>query len=203
MRWHADRWRVELQPVASPVVSVLNGVSCTAAANCIAVGYTAPNQSALPRALVERWNGGTWSIMRTPKTSPLESTFLNGVSCTPGSCTAVGSVGFGQLVEHWNGGQWSIQQTPGAPLAELNGVSCVSPTDCVAVGGRTNSHQSIAERWNGSRWSIERTPSLASGSLLWSVSCPSAADCVAVGSRGGLPLLERWNGKSWSIQAPS
>jgi hypothetical protein len=204
MGWQADRWRVELAPVAPPVVSVLDGVSCTAATSCIAVGYTAPDQSALPRALVERWNGQDWSRMRTPKTPPLQSAFLNAVSCSPGSCVAVGSVGFGPLVERFNGRQWSIQATPaGAALAELNGVSCVSTTDCVAVGGRSNSHQAIAERWNGSRWSIENTPTLAAGSLLWAVSCPSAAGCFAVGSRGGLPLLERWNGASWSIQASS
>jgi hypothetical protein len=204
MGWHAGRWRVELAPVAPPVVSVLNAVSCTAATSCVAVGYTAPDQSALPTALVERWNGRVWSTMRTPKTPPSQSVSLNAVSCSRGSCVAVGSVGFGELVERWNGSQWSIQRTPaGAPFAELNGVSCVSTSNCVAVGSRTNSHQSIAERWNGSRWSIEDTPSLAGGSLLWAVSCPSAAGCFAVGTRGGLPLLERWNGASWSTQAPS
>jgi hypothetical protein len=219
MGWHPDRWRVELASIARPndtmptttstvapppVVSVLNGVSCTAATSCIAVGYTAPNQSALPRALVERWNGRHWSTMQTPKTPPLQPVFLNAVSCTPGSCVAVGSVGFGQLIERFDGRRWTIQPTPaGAPLAALNGVSCVSTTACVAVGSGSDSHQAIAQRWDGSRWSIENTPALAGGSLLWAVSCPSAASCFAVGSRGGLPLLERWNGADWSIQTPS
>jgi hypothetical protein len=158
----------------------------------------------LPRALIERWNGRDWAIMRTPKTPPLQSVFLNAVSCTSGSCVAVGSVGFGQLVERWNRHRWSIQLAAGgAALAELNGVSCVSTSDCVAVGGGPNSHEAIAERWNGARWSIEGTPALARGSLLWAVSCPSATGCFAVGSRGGLPLLERWNGTNWSTQRPS
>jgi hypothetical protein len=204
MRWHANRWRVELGPGASSGMSVLNGVSCTSATSCIAVGYTVPNQFVFPRDLVERWNGRGWTRMLTPKTPISESTFLNAIACSRGSCTAVGSVGLHQLLERWNGRRWSIQRAPaGAPGAELNGVSCVSASDCVAVGGRTSSHQAIAERGTGSRWSVERTPKLASGSLLWGVSCPAAADCMAVGSRGGLPLLERWNGTSWSVQAPS
>lgn len=202
MRWQANRWRVELGAHASPGMSVLSGVSCTSAASCIAVGNTAPNNSSLPKALIERWNGRAWSRMRAAKTSGLESVFLNAVSCTRDSCTAVGSDGFQQLVERWNGRLWSIQPAPsGPPAAELNGVSCVSSSDCAAVGGLSNSNQVLAERWNGTSWSVEHTPTITGASLLWAVSCPSAAECVAVGSRGGLPLLERWSGGRWSLQA--
>jgi hypothetical protein len=204
MRWHRNRWRVELAPGARQgVQSVLNGVSCVSATSCIAVGVKEPSVFPAPRALVERWNGRAWSIMRTPKTSLVQSTFLNAVWCDRTSCTAVGSVGSQPLVENYNGRTWSIQRTPASThAAELEGVSCVSSADCVAVGGRLDTHQSIAERWNGTRWSIERTPTLASGSLLWGVSCPTAADCVAAGTRGGFPLLERWNGTRWSLQGP-
>jgi hypothetical protein len=128
---------------------------------------------------------------------------LNAVSCTGGSCIAVGSLGFRPLVERWNGRRWSIERNPKrAPDASLNGVSCVSPADCTAVGDQTNNtHQSVAERWTGGRWSIERTPTLASGSILWSVSCISAADCVAAGESGQTALIERSRGTTWSIQS--
>lgn len=201
MRWQANRWQVELSRGAPAAMSVLNGVSCTSAKSCIAVGDTAPNGSSFPRALIERWNGRTWSRMRAAATSPLETVFLNAVSCARGSCIAVGSDGSQQLIERWNGDRWSIQPAPpGSPAAELNGVSCVSSTDCAAVGGRSNSHQPLAERWNGNSWSDEGTPTVSGASLLWAVACPSAAECVAVGTRGGLPLLERWNGARWSAQ---
>jgi hypothetical protein len=196
------RWRVQLPPVAPPAMSVLNGVSCTSAARCIAVGYVEPDPSSAFRPLVERWNGSAWSIVSTPKTSPFEPAVLNAVSCAKGSCTAVGILGYRELLERWDGGKWSIQPVPkGAPDAVLNGVSCVSPTDCVTVGGLTNgSGQSIAERWNGSRWSIERTPTV-SGSVLNGVSCVSGRDCFAVRRQASGPLIERWNGATWSTQS--
>jgi hypothetical protein len=202
MGWDGRSWTLQLAPVAPPVMSILNGVSCISDAQCIAVGYTQPNQLSAPSALIEQWNGAAWATVPAPHTSPVQPTLLNAVSCSGGSCTAVGSVGLRQLVERWNGRKWSIQRAPkGAPRAELNGVSCVSSTDCVAVGALTNnSHQSLAEHWNGSGWSIEPTPTPAAGSLLWAVSCPSAAECVAVGTRGGLPLIERSHGTRWSIQ---
>lgn len=200
MGWNGHSWTIQLAPATSAAMSVLNGVSCTSVASCFAVGYVAPNRFSPSRALVERWNGIAWSRLPTPSPPPGESAVLNGVSCTGGFCTAVGSVGQRQLVERWNGHKWAIQRPPkDAPSAELNGVSCVSAADCVAVGGR-RSDQSLAERWNGSRWSIERTPTPAARSLLWGVSCASASYCAAVGQRGGSPLVERWNGTSWSIR---
>ena len=203
MGWNGRRWRVQLAPVRTPVMSVLNGVSCSSAARCVAVGSLDQNPSAPSRALVEHWNGAVWSTVHTPTTNPLESAMLNAVSCTGGSCIAVGSIGFRQLVERWNGRRWSIQRNPkGAPDASLNGVSCVSPADCTAVGEQTNNtHQSVAERWTGSHWSIERTPTPASGSILWSVSCISTADCVAAGESAQTALIERSRGTTWSIQS--
>jgi hypothetical protein len=203
--WDDGGWTVQLAPVAPPVTSVLNGVSCLSSTRCIAVGELTPNQFSLPHALAERWNGATWSILRTPRTTPFQSAILNAVSCTRHSCTAVGSLGYRQLVERWNGHKWSIQRTPSqAPDAALNGVSCTSRTDCVAVGALTNgTGQALAERWNGSRWSFEPTPTPAGGSLLNGVACVSHADCYAVGAHRRAPLVEHWNGVAWSIQATS
>jgi hypothetical protein len=203
MGWDGSSWTVQLAPVPPPVMSVLNGVSCISPVRCIAVGSLTPNQFSFPHALVERWNGAAWSIVPTPRTSPLQPAGLNAVSCTGRSCTAVGAIGYRQLVERWNGRKWSIQPAPsGAPEATLNGVSCLSRADCVAVGALTDgSGKSLAEGWNGNRWSIEATPTVAGGSLLNGVSCVSRADCVAVGAHQRLPLVERWDGTTWSVQS--
>jgi hypothetical protein len=200
MSWDGGSWRVKQAGVASPAMAILNGVSCTSARSCSAVGYAAPNATAAPRVLAERWNGRRWSTVRTPPTPAGESAMLNAVACTSRGCMAVGVLGPQQLVERWNGRRWFIQRLPpGAPSAGMNGVSCVSMTDCVAVGGLTNnSRQSVAERWDGRRWSVEPTPTPAGGSSLWAGSCPSAAECLAVGQRGQSPLIERWNGQRWS-----
>jgi hypothetical protein len=184
-------------------MSVLNGVSCTSAARCIAVGYVQKDPSTPTRVLVDRWNGTGWSTVHTPTTSPVENAMLNAVSCMRGFCVAVGSIGARQLVERWDGRTWSIQPNPKtAPDATLTGVSCASPADCTVVGFQTNNtHQSVAERWDGSQWAIERTPTPASGSILWSVSCVSAAACVAAGESAQTPLIERSRGKRWAIQS--
>ncbi len=203
MGWTGRRWRTQPARIRPPGMSVLNGVSCSSPARCVAVGYVQPQPSAPTKVLIERWNGAVWSTVQPPTAAPLENAMLNAVSCTRGSCVAVGIIGVRSLVERWNGRSWSIQRDPrGAPDASLNGVSCVSPTDCTAVGGQINhTHQSVAERWTNGRWSIERTPTPASGSVLWSVSCSSAADCVAAGESGSVALIERSNGAGWSIRS--
>ena len=204
----AARWVIRRAP--QPAVSfstVLKGVSCTSMSACTAVGYNLPIKaggSNATVALVERWNGSSWAIQRTP--SSLGSS-LSGVSCpSRTACTAVGS-GLGgneqevPLVERWDGRRWSIQRiqipkglgVPGAPAANnrFTAVSCPSRRACVAVGVENgeNGTGGLVERWNGIRWSVQRIPQQV---MLNGVSCSSAAACIAVGN----PSV-RWNGRTW------
>src|SRR6185437_10828999 len=182
--------------------SFLNGVSCTSATACTAVG-SYQTRSGKHVTLAERWNGTTWSRQPTPNRATPPRSALAAVSCTSASaCTAVGSSAvdnFGSnsvtLAESWNGTTWSIQPTPNGPNGNfLAGVSCASPAACIAVGGSNDS--ALAEAWNGTSWSVQPTPATGSAKFA-SVSCTSPSACTAVGS----PLLaERWDGTSWSIQ---
>jgi hypothetical protein len=187
----------------------LNGVSCTSASACTAVGIYFPSAGGVV-TLGERWNGTTWTI----KTGP-GVTGLNGVSCSSASaCTAVGNVLTKTRAERWNGTSWKTQTTPNpasAGASQLNGVSCTSASACTAVGYYYNTsgvYFTLAERWNGTSWTIQSTPNPAGSSKpeLYGVSCTSASACTAVGgyensSGANQTLAERWNGTSWTIHA--
>ena len=199
--------------------SGLQGVSCSSATACTAVGYYF-NASGSEFTLGERWNGTSWSIQSTPSPGSYGPELL-GVSCpTATDCTAVGTyqaVSGGPnvtLAERWSGGIWTVQTTPNPTAAghwtQLSNVACSSASACTAVGyylDSSNSEVMLAERWNGHVWAIQSTPSPA-GALqtsLSGVSCASSTACTAVGaqitSTKTLTLAEGWNGTAWTTRS--
>ena len=89
--WNGTTWVI--QPTPNPTGSTssqLQGVSCSAATACTAVGtYTPSSTSPNSTPLAEAWNGTTWSMQHVP-------TFVGGalfdVSCSAATaCTAVGN----------------------------------------------------------------------------------------------------------------
>jgi hypothetical protein len=216
----AARASWKIQRTANPAGSVGNnveGVSCTSATACLAVGYFYDDKPEGIFTLAERWNGKTWTVQAGPGL-----TSLNAVSCTSATaCTAVGDIlaRSGRVVtraERWNGRSWRVQATPnpaGAGHSQLNGVSCASATACIAVGYYYNGSNpafpdtTLAERWNGKSWKIQATlnPGPESNNL-YGTSCTSATACTAVGyqqldSGRLVTLAERWNGRAWNVQA--
>jgi hypothetical protein len=127
--WNGSSWSVQPTPkVPAPsggtiVASELDGVSCTSASACTAVGYY-QLQTGDMRALPEAWNGSAWAIQSAPSLpnggiDPI----MQDVSCTSAAaCTAAGSqtivvdaignVSHLTLAEAWNGPAWSVQSTP-------------------------------------------------------------------------------------------
>ena len=218
-RWNGTSWSVQATPNPTGVWgSVLDGVSCTSATACTAVGDS-PLNDVSKVTLAETWNGTSWSVQATPNPSDATSSDLLGVSCTSATaCKAVGDYtdsggATHTLAERWNGSSWSIQMTPnpeGAAASVLNGVSCTAGAACTAVGDSTDtggSQVTLAERWNGSSWSIQTTPNPAglTANVLNGVSCTAPTACTAVGGDTAndgsqLTLAESWNGTDWSIQ---
>jgi len=174
-------------------VTSLNGVSCTSASACTAVGGILSNSGDVV-TLAERWNGTSWKIQSTTNPGP-ESDYLYGASCTSASaCTAVGYQQLNTsakvtLAERWNGTTWTTQTTPNpaGPTDVFSGVSCASATACTAVGSYAESNAEptgpFAEGWNGTTWTVQTTPSPAGTdeSPLNGVSCTAASTCTAVG----------------------
>ena len=151
--------------------SVLSGVSCPAAGNCVAVGdfFTQTPSTFLRDNLSELWNGTHWSRLPTPEPGGSSENQLGTLSCPAvGSCMAVGedvsAAGpLTTLAEHWNGRQWSILSSPN-PLAsnsEFFGVSCRRLTLCVATGisGVSQGIVTLSEVWQGGKWRVVPTVS--------------------------------------------
>jgi len=142
----------------------LNGVSCSSSTACTAVGEYNNFEAHNFEALVERWNGTTWTLQETP--SPIAESepeggarwHLDYVACpTATSCVGVGAYKESAsgpnvlLGEHWNGTAWELElpeNRPGAKYNTLKGVACATEAMCVTVGDteHTNgSDETLAE----------------------------------------------------------
>ncbi|MEO6471167.1 MAG: hypothetical protein ABIR57_04835, partial [Aeromicrobium sp.] len=88
-RWNGTDWAVKYTPnPTGATTSYLNGLSCTSATACTAVGYYHPSSGGT-KTLVERRNGANWAVTTTP--NPTGNSYLSGVSCASATaCTAVG-----------------------------------------------------------------------------------------------------------------
>ncbi len=220
-RWNGVEWKsLTISGVAKN--SYLTSVSCVGVRWCAAVGSSI-SKKAVQRALVEVWNGSTWSIVHTPLPGSTGSTAgLDTVSClSPTSCTAVGAfAGPGvnaqekPLAEGWNGHVWTVQPTPN-PMAEngseLDGLSCSAADACTAGGNYAYADVDdsvFAMRWDGSTWTEQKqvNPAGEGFNVDSAVSCTGADACTSVGlwTTGGnqsQALAESWNGSIWSRQA--
>jgi len=205
----APSWSIVSSPSpAGPTHDELDGVVCTSATNCLAVGHAGW------LTLGERWNGSSWSQVPTPEpdwTFGQSPAYLSDIGCTTASnCFAVGygePDSAGPLVERWNGHAWSNVAPPGSGSgASLNGIACPGPSTCHAVGGDGTSL--FATRWNGASWTTVTiaAPSGAHNAALSHVACASTTNCIAVGSYQDANLVsrtltERWNGTKWTVVA--
>jgi hypothetical protein len=105
------------------------------------------NTSILQVALVERWNGSTWSVVAIPGIAGSQGAALQAISCaTVKGCNAVGDNINGAgvevtLAEKWNGTAWSVKATPNpatATASDLLAVSCTTKA-CTASGAYSTS----------------------------------------------------------------
>jgi hypothetical protein len=152
-RWNGRTWRIvpTFKPAPAGPNAGLNGVACSSASACTAVG-----NRTLARTLAERWNGTSWQVQATPNPIGPNIT-LASVACPARTvCTAFGLnlTGSGPLTlaERWSGGRWRIQPTPGVVAYDIGfpGVACPTPSACYAVASYTNNGPSLTlvEPWN-------------------------------------------------------
>jgi hypothetical protein len=93
-RWNGKTWRIERTPVpANSSLSVstiaLDGVSCTSAKTCTAIGEYTPDHAAA--YFIESWNGRRWRLESAPHPADFVHGALLGISCASARCTAVGA----------------------------------------------------------------------------------------------------------------
>jgi hypothetical protein len=219
--WNGAAWTTVPTPPLAHSGATLNGVSCTSASACMAVGNEGFPKNPTEFTLAESWNGTAWSFVPTPVPLTPGGTSLSKVSCPgPADCMAVGYYGYNNgtgtsvtLAEAWNGTAWRRLDpaTPGSS-GTLAGVACRAATACQAVGGHAVPtgnlvRATLAEAWNGGAWKLQASPNPrgAGAAGFDSVSCLSPASCLAVGSavdqtgESGFNVAEAWNGTSWSL----
>jgi hypothetical protein len=211
--WNGVSWSMVPTPTLTGpgvVGAILQGVSCTSASSCVAVGFSTDNTGANLHTVIEQWDGSVWSLVPAADTGQAFDQ-LNSVQCLAADdCWAVGNAGAAQqnpnflpifpgavgdqgLIEHWDGSAWSLIPSATEPSPNggyLNGITCVSDTDCWASGATTDTSGMasgmLLQHWDGASWTDTSgsVPDSSLPGMLSSVSCISAVQCWAVGEMG-------------------
>lgn len=117
--WDGTTWTIQATFDPAEKQTELDGVSCSAAAACTAVGHLDDPGPAGTSPIAERWDGTAWSRQAPvvpPSPGVVPTSRFGGVSCPSATaCTAVGDdVNNGTeesmtLTERWDGTSWVIQ----------------------------------------------------------------------------------------------
>jgi hypothetical protein len=210
--WNGSNWSV----VASPTPKnggFFNAVTAVSSNDVWAAGTVLDSTGAAVSALVEHWDGTSWSIVSSPAFNGV--TGVGAISADAhsdvwanGSLSATGA----PVALHWNGQTWSqvALQTPFS-FGGGNSILALSPTNVWAVGqgpdGDRDSFFASIEHWDGTSWSMVPSPRvnppepLDTHSDLSGIAAISAKDIWAAGSAVGKTLTEHWDGTSWSVIA--
>jgi len=215
--WNGIAWSVVPSP--SPGTgrqAALQSVACVSAQRCFAVGYDSSATSGgslLDFALVESWQGVSWSVVPDPGPVPPHRSVLDSIACPmPNRCVAVGFQSptgdpyrpNATLADVWNGSTWSASTSrnpAGEEESTLQAVACPAAVSCVAVGfsGTPGSAERPLVEWLvGGMWTATAGPSTSDQVELAAVACASASVCVTAGRRGAganpawQPLAATW-----------
>lgn len=205
----APGWSIVASPNVGPGRNILRDVAVLNVTDAWAVGYHVDDFGVYDEALIEHWDGSSWSVVPSPWVVGADSSYLNSISAV--SATDIWAVGFYEsgfspvghtLVEHWDGTAWQVVPSPNDPhiyvdMNYLKAVTAISGTDVWAVGqsehfgGLGGSHTSwtLTTHWDGKIWSLVPSPSPGySGAFdpqwtndLTSVTALSATDVWAAG----------------------
>jgi hypothetical protein len=188
--WDGSVWKVI--PSSNPYSgdNSLIGVRAFSESDVWAVGRGSndPQGLASSAALIEHWDGVSWSVVTSPP--PAES--RDDLRSVAGSAGAMWAVGYdvvagvvSPLTEYWGGSIWRKIAAPKPSTGEalLLGVATPAPSDVWSVGVSSGPQdgQALAEHWDGNAWSVVPVPQLGTGSSFEDVAFDSTADGWAVG----------------------
>ena len=94
--------------------------------------------SAHPTAVIEHWDGTSWTVVPSPNPNPQGNNGLVAVAgVSAGDVWAAGHQLLGPFIEHWNGKGWNIVSTP-AGVSFFGAMAASSGGTVLAVGQGTN-----------------------------------------------------------------
>jgi len=172
-------------PVVAPGTNTLNGVACSTATTCVAVGFGPSGNVVVPIT-----NG----IPGTPLPAP--GRFVGGVGCLPNTttCLVVGQrnvprpgmrpLTMGIVTPYSNGALGTSQDVPGTN--SINDVACPTATICYALGTVPMSGQGVVVTLNPDGTPAATNPFVFGPYSLENLACPTPTTCFGVGS--GDPL---------------
>jgi hypothetical protein len=212
--WDGTSWSVVPSPNVGLSDNALRTVTRIPGTNQLwAVGFYTTLRQGNDKALIERWDGTSWSVVPTPKTGTALS-YLDGVTAIDASnAWAAGGQGGSNsqtLIEHWDGTSWSIVPSLNSDDNDaLTSVTRIPGTDQIWSTGyashRGGYDKTQTEHWNGASWSIVASPNVGSyNNVLGATVAISARNVWAVGNydenNGNTQaLIEHWDGMSWSV----
>jgi len=187
IRWNGASWT---GPMIAPTVGAVNyhSIRMVSATDGWIAGTLDLTSN---EGLLLRWDGTTWSIIRSYVTVDLNNIFL-----LPGGAEGA-AVGYAETIIHWEGSTWFAQTSP--TFFGLNGISMVTTNDGWAVGATGNIF-----RYDGRSWSHYET--LPSGVDLNGLHMRTSTDGWAVGNSpaaGFPPTILYWDGAAWTVVSPS
>ncbi len=175
--WTGSSWHQVSITQPAPTTgwfNFINGVSCTSATSCVAVGNTGQLQSdnsVKIAAFAEVHLSTGWTLTKVPMPASQQSLLLTPSCVSATYCVAVGGVGpytstnngGHAAVAVWNGSAWSVKvlTPPPGQGSLLMGDECLSTTYCVATGtvGKfsTATGHGLTAFWDGTSWKLINT----------------------------------------------
>ncbi len=140
LHWDGTSW--SQIPTAFLRFGGVGAVTALSPTNVWAVG-TGPGVptggfSAHPTAVIEHWDGTSWSVVPSPNPNPQGNNSLGAVAAVSAKdIWAVGQQLLGPFAEHWNGNRWKIAAVP-AGVSFLAGLATLSGGTVIAVGHGTD-----------------------------------------------------------------
>lgn len=200
-------WEIVRSADPGELPNALHDIAMLSAGEGWAVG--ASGDALSPSAvLIERWDGGTWSLADGPNPGTETNELLSVDASEPNDVWAVGRTASGSgdrpFAIRFDGTQWSEVELPAELTGSLTGVEAVSPTDVWAVGYQGDPSASLERasilHWDGAVWSlVDAGRADGSGrSLLRDVAALAPDDIWAVGYLHRRPLVIRFDGQAWT-----
>ncbi|MBV8195429.1 MAG: hypothetical protein JOY80_07860 [Candidatus Dormibacteraeota bacterium] len=216
--WNGTQWSVVMSADSGFSENILDGVACISSSNCWAAGINSNGSSGYD-ALIEQYNGTSWSIVNGADPSSQLNELDSAWCSSDGTCRAAGiergASATQTLIEQTTSSAWVSDAGADTSSTQLNGttgVTCVDDSDCWAVGEYDATgnflFQTLVEQRTAAGWTVVPSGNVSTTQpdVLWGVGCASATACWSVGystdAKGVIHTLIEGNAVPAPVQTP-